>query len=132
VVNFPPRGIGARTLETLQDSARASGCSLWDAVSSVPGSAGAKLGGFVALIDVMRERSQEQTLRAIIEQVIDESGLAAHYRQDKEGEDRLENLQELVSAAESFVMQEGLAATRWRCRSMSRWPRSARARRVRG
>ena len=107
VVNFPPRGIGARTLETLQDSARASGCSLWDAVSSVPGSAGAKLGGFVALIDVMRERSQGQTLRAIIEQVVDESGLAAHYRQDKEGEDRLENLQELVSAAESFVMQEG-------------------------
>ena len=107
VVNFPPRGIGARTLETLQDSARASGCSLWDAVSGVPGSAGAKLGGFVALIDVMRERSEGQTLRAIIEQVIEDSGLAAHYRQDKEGEDRLENLKELVSAAESFVMQEG-------------------------
>lgn len=107
VVNFPPRGIGARTLETLQDSARTSGCSLWDAVSSVAGSAGAKLGSFVALIDVLRERSEGQTLSAIIAQVIEESGLAQHYRQDKEGEDRLANLKELVSAAESFVMQEG-------------------------
>ena len=107
VVNFPPRGIGARTLETLQDSARASGCSLWDAVSSVAGSAGAKLGSFVALIDVLRERSEGQTLSAIITQVVEESGLAAHYRRDKEGEDRLANLKELVSAAESFVMQEG-------------------------
>ena len=107
VLNFPPRGIGARTLETLQDSARVSGCSLWDAVSSVPGSAGAKLGSFAALIDVLRERSQGQSLVAIITQVIEDSGLSAHYRQDKEGEDRLANLQELVSAAESFVMQEG-------------------------
>ncbi|QEA12245.1 UvrD-helicase domain-containing protein [Comamonas flocculans] len=107
VVNFPPRGIGARTLEVLQDAARAAGCSLWDAVSSVGGSAGTKLGGFVALVEVMRERSSGQSLRAIIEQVVEGSGLAGHYRQDKEGEDRLDNLKELVSAAESFVMQEG-------------------------
>ena len=44
VVNFPPRGIGARTLEVLQDAARAAGCSLHDAVSAVPGKAGANLG----------------------------------------------------------------------------------------
>ena len=34
VVNFPPRGIGARSIEVLQDAARASGCSLHDAVSA--------------------------------------------------------------------------------------------------
>ena len=107
VVNFPPRGIGARTLELLQDAARASGCSLWDAVSAMTGSPGSKLKAFVALVDVVRERSQGEPLRAIIEQVVEDSGLAQHYRQDKEGADRLENLQELVSAAESFVMQEG-------------------------
>ncbi|WP_046238240.1 3'-5' exonuclease, partial [Delftia tsuruhatensis] len=36
VVNFPPRGIGARSVETLQDAARSAGCSLHDAVSAVP------------------------------------------------------------------------------------------------
>jgi DNA helicase-2/ATP-dependent DNA helicase PcrA len=48
VVNFPPRGIGARTLETLQDAARAAGCSLHDAVTAVGGAAGTKLQAFVA------------------------------------------------------------------------------------
>jgi DNA helicase-2/ATP-dependent DNA helicase PcrA len=107
VVNFPARGIGARTLETLQDAARTSGCSLHDAVSAVPGKAGANLGAFVALVDVMREQTQGQTLRGIIGQMLEASGLVEHYRNEKEGADRLENLDELVNAAESFVTQEG-------------------------
>ncbi|MBS0390816.1 MAG: UvrD-helicase domain-containing protein, partial [Proteobacteria bacterium] len=107
VVNFPPRGIGARTLEQLQDAARAAGCSLHDAVSSVPGKAGANLGGFVAMIDVLREQTQGQNLRTIIGQMLQASGLLEHYRNEKEGADRLENLDELISAAESFVTQEG-------------------------
>lgn len=107
VVNFPPRGIGARTLEQLQDAARGSGCSLHDAVSSVPGKAGANLGAFVAMVDVMREQTQGRNLRAIIGQVLESSGLLEHYRNEKEGADRLENLDELISAAESFVTQEG-------------------------
>ena len=48
VVNFPPRGIGARSIEQLQDAARAAGCSLHDAVSAMVGKAGANLGAFVA------------------------------------------------------------------------------------
>ena len=107
VVNFPPRGIGARSVETLQDAARSAGCSLHDAVSAVPGAPGTKLAGFVAKIDVLREQTQGRTLREIIEAIEEESGLLEHYRNEKEGADRIENLQELVNAAESFVTQEG-------------------------
>jgi DNA helicase II / ATP-dependent DNA helicase PcrA len=107
VCNFPPRGIGARSIEQLQDAARASGCSLHDAVSVVTGKAGTSLGGFVAKMDVMREQTLKLTLREIIELVLEHSGLIEHYKADKEGADRIENLQELVSAAESFVTQEG-------------------------
>jgi len=107
VVNFPPRGIGARSLEQLQDAARAAGCSLHDAVSTVSGKAGANLGSFVAKIDVLREQSQGLTLREIIELVLDHSGLIEHYRSEREGADRIENLEELVNAAESFVSLEG-------------------------
>ncbi|MET3390617.1 UvrD-helicase domain-containing protein [Variovorax atrisoli] len=107
VVNFPPRGIGARTLETLQDAARAANRSLHDAVSVVGGKAGANLTGFVAKIDVLREQTQGASLREIIELVLDHSGLVEHYRADREGADRIENLEELVNAAESFVTQEG-------------------------
>ncbi len=107
VCNFPPRGIGARSIEQLQDAARASGCSLHDAVSVVTGKAGTSLGSFVAKMDVLREQTAGLTLREIIELVLQHSGLIEHYKADKEGQDRVENLEELVSAAESFVTQEG-------------------------
>ena len=107
VVNFPPRGIGARSIEQLQDIARTSGCSLSDAVSAVPGKAGANLGAFIAKLDVLREQTSGLTLREIIELVLQHSGLEEHYKTEKEGQDRLENLAELVNAAESFVSQEG-------------------------
>ncbi len=107
VVNFPPRGIGARSIEQLQDAARAAGCSLHDAVSATTGKAGANLGAFVAMIDVIREQTEGLTLREIIDLVLDKTGLVQHYRTEKEGADRVENLEELVNAAESFVTQEG-------------------------
>jgi DNA helicase-2/ATP-dependent DNA helicase PcrA len=107
VVNFPPRGIGARSIEQLQDVARAAGCSLHDAVSATTGKAGANLAAFVAMVDVLREQTAGKTLREIIDLVIDKTGLVNHYRAEKEGADRVENLEELVNAAESFVTQEG-------------------------
>ena len=107
VVNFPPRGIGARSIEQLQDAARAAGCSLHDAVSATTGKAGANLGAFVAKIDVLREQTQNLSLREIIELVLQHSGLIEHYRAERDGSERIENLEELASAAESFVMQEG-------------------------
>ncbi len=107
IVNFPPRGIGARSVEQLQDMAKSSGCSLHDAVSAVAGKAGTNIGAFVAKIDVMREQTIGSTLREIIELVLQHSGLEEHYKLDREGQDRLENLAELVNAAESFVGQEG-------------------------
>ncbi|MCX7660089.1 MAG: UvrD-helicase domain-containing protein [Caldimonas manganoxidans] len=107
VVNFPTRGIGARTIEQLQDAARASGRSLYQSVGAVTGKGGANLAAFVALVDAMREATQGLTLREIIEHVIEASGLADFYRTDKEGRERLENLDELVNAAEAFVTQEG-------------------------
>ena len=107
VVNFPPRGIGARSIEQLQDAARALGTSLHDAVSGLPGKAGANIGAFVAMLDVLREQTLGLTLREIIALLLDRSGLVEHYKADREGADRLENLDELLSAAESFVTQEG-------------------------
>ena len=107
VVNFPTRGIGARSIEQLQDAARASGRSLAQSVGAVTGKAGANLQGFVGLLDTVRDATQGLTLREIIEHVLHATGLLDFYKTDKEGQDRIENLEELVNAAESFVTQEG-------------------------
>ncbi len=109
VVNFPPRGIGARTLEQLQDAARAHAQSLYAAVGAVAGKAGANLAAFVRLIDSLRFDTASLPLAEIVEAVIDRSGLVAHYRADKDGLDRVENLEELVNAAAAFVAEEGYA-----------------------
>lgn len=107
VVNFPTRGIGARTIEQLQDAARTSGRSLYQSVGAVTGKGGANVQGFAALVDAMREATRGLTLREIIEHAVERSGLADFYRTEKEGQERLENLDELVNAAEAFVTQEG-------------------------
>ena len=107
VVNFPARGIGARTLELLQDAARASGRSLFQSVGAVTGKGGGNLAGFNTLIDALRDGTRGKTLREIIEAMLQRSGLIDFYRSEKEGQDRIENLDELVNAAEAFVTQEG-------------------------
>jgi len=107
VVNFPARGIGARTIELLQDAARVSGRSLYQSVGAVAGKGGSNLAGFVNLVESMRNLTQGLTLREIISQMLESSGLAEFYRNDKDGAERLENLDELINAAEAFVTQEG-------------------------
>jgi DNA helicase II / ATP-dependent DNA helicase PcrA len=108
VVNFPVRGIGARSLEQLQDMARARGSSLFAAVPSLGGVAGQKLGGFTRLIESMRAEVAGATLARMVEQVIERSGLIAHYQTEKEGQERIENLRELVNAAVTFLSDEGV------------------------
>lgn len=107
VVNFPTRGIGARSIEQLQDAARASGRSLVQSVGALSGRGGAALAAFGKLIEDLRDRTRGMTLREIIQHMLQASGLIDFYRTDKEGQDRIENLEELVNAAEAFVTQEG-------------------------
>jgi DNA helicase-2/ATP-dependent DNA helicase PcrA len=109
VVNFPPRGIGARTLELLQDAARAAGQSLYAAVGGVAGKGGANLAAFVALIDSLRFETANLPLAEIVEATIGRANLLGHYRAEKEGAERIENLEELVTAAAAFVVEEGYA-----------------------
>ncbi len=107
VVNFPPRGIGARTLQQLQDTARGLGTPLWNAAAagSISGKAGAALAGFVKAIDALRVETRLLPLPEAIEHVLEKSGLIAHYRAEKDGQDRVENLEELVTAASGFVRE---------------------------
>jgi DNA helicase-2/ATP-dependent DNA helicase PcrA len=111
VVNFPPRGIGARTLEQLQDRARGQGASLWQAACSgaLTGKAGSSVASFVRMVESMREATRGLPLSEAVAHVVEASGLLGHYRNEKEGQERIENLEELVNAAASFVREADLA-----------------------
>ena len=107
VVNFPARGIGARSIELLQDKARQLGISLYSAVPHVEGKAGSVLAGFVRLIESLRFDGQGLKLNELVALVNDKSGLMAHYQSERDGRDRVENLEELINAAAAFISEEG-------------------------
>jgi DNA helicase-2/ATP-dependent DNA helicase PcrA len=107
VVNFPTRGIGARSIEQLQDAAKQYNVSLYAAVPYVTGKAGTALGAFVRIIEGARFETQNLPLPEMVQVVLEASGLITHYQSEKEGADRIENLEQLVSAATLFVSEEG-------------------------
>ena len=109
VINFPTRGIGARSLEQLQESARAQSCSLWQAAINKVGNGrpGKGLEGFVALIKQMKDDAKGLTLTEMTEIATTMSGLKNFYQLEKEGEDRIANLDELINAAVSFMNNNG-------------------------
>jgi DNA helicase-2/ATP-dependent DNA helicase PcrA len=100
VANFPPRGIGARTIEQLQDAARQGQVSLMKATE------GSKAAPFRLLIENLRNETQGLPLKEAVEVVITKSGLIEHYKAEREGADRIENLEELVNAAAAFTEEE--------------------------
>jgi DNA helicase-2/ATP-dependent DNA helicase PcrA len=107
VVNFPARGIGVRSIETLQAAADQYGISLYAAVPYVTGKAGTLLSGFVKLIEGTRFETQQMALPELVRVVLEQSTLLNHYATEKEGADRIENLEQMVSAATQFVSEEG-------------------------
>jgi DNA helicase-2/ATP-dependent DNA helicase PcrA len=96
VVNFPARGIGTRTVEQIQDVAKASGASLMASVGST------KAATFKKLIEDLKQETAGLPLPEAIEHVVARSGLVEHYKTEREGAERIENLAELTSAAVAF------------------------------
>ncbi len=106
VVNFPTRGIGSRSIEALQDAAHRANSSLYNAAASLSGKAGTAVGAFVRLIETLRSETEGLPLSEVIDHLIEKSGLRQHYLTEKEGRERLENLDELINAAISFLQEE--------------------------
>ena len=114
VVNLPTRGVGAKSLDIIRDAARAQATSLWVAAGAAIGAGmvgpkGAQaVHGFLALIERMARETAGLPLHEQVDRVIALSGLIEHFRKDKgeRGEARIENLEELVSAARGYAPEE--------------------------
>lgn len=110
IVNFPHRGIGEKTLESLRDAAKNGSISLWDAgvgllkTESLPARSAKALSEFIGLIEQLTVNVASLTLEKQVELVVQQSGIYAHYQHAKEerSESRIENLQELVGAAKHY------------------------------
>ncbi|QLG89543.1 UvrD-helicase domain-containing protein [Chitinibacter bivalviorum] len=106
VINFPTRGIGARSVEGVQEKARLEGSTLWQAACGVGGRSAASIGKFVHMIEAMRNQADGLPMTEIVAMMLDLSGLLEHYRNEKDGEERVANLEELINAAATFSVEE--------------------------
>ncbi len=113
VTATPPRGLGVKTMDTIRDHARLKRCSLWTAAVTLlrdlglPARTSLLLTRFLELIERMRRDIQGLDLAEAVEKTIAASGLAEYYAQSKDGkgQDRIENLDELVNAARQYVYE---------------------------
>ena len=88
VVNLPTRGIGAKTLDQLRETARAKGTSLWMAASAciadgLPQRAAQALQAFLQTIDKLAEEVRGLELQSQVDHVVQSSGLIEHYKKEK-------------------------------------------------
>jgi DNA helicase-2/ATP-dependent DNA helicase PcrA len=114
IVNVPARGIGEKTIESIREYARAHDVHMWEAIrlmlanKALPGRAASALGGFIELIEGLAEKVMAMPLHQMTQVVIEQSGLLAYHEAEKgeKGQARVENLEELVSAARAFENDE--------------------------
>ncbi|WP_339513582.1 DNA helicase II [Pseudomonas sp. RL_15y_Pfl2_60] len=114
IINVPARGIGEKTVETIREFARSNDVAMWEAIQLMvagkllPGRASGALAGFIELIENLATKVLEMPLHLMAQTVIEQSGLIAYHQAEKgeKAQARIENLEELVSAARSFENDE--------------------------
>ena len=110
IINLPTRGIGEKTIDQVRQLARELNVSLWQAIKEIIANKGVSaractaLSHFVFLINQLSDEVEPLKLSEQIDLAIKKTGLLEFYRAEKgdKGEARVENLQELVSAASAF------------------------------
>lgn len=114
VINVPPRGIGEKTVESIREFARVHQVSMWEAMAlmiankALAGRASSALAAFMELIENLAAKVLDMPLHLMTQTVVEQSGLVAYHKDEKgeKGQARVENLEELVSAARAFENEE--------------------------
>lgn len=115
ILNQPRRGIGGRTEEVLLERAAGMGNSLWDAIrldplQELPARSLRAVRNFKGLVEALRGEAERQPLAELVRGTIVAAGFEALYgKGDDEAQERLENLNELVSSAHDFETLHGLS-----------------------
>ena len=109
-----PRGIGEKTVEQLREYAREHQCSLWQAIQQLVehrllnGRACNALNAFMLLVEQLEIATADLPLHQCTRHVIEHSGLLTYHKEEKgeKGQSRVENLEELITAAQAFSYQQ--------------------------
>ncbi len=114
VVNYPRRGVGAVTLQRLEEAARDRECSLCevledaDLLKEMRAVVRNRLHDFNLLLESLREGMAEQSPGDLLQELLEELDLLEELRREgPEGEDRIANVQELKAALDDYYEETG-------------------------
>ncbi len=118
VINTPTRGMGLKTINLIRNYAQIEQTSLWESGQKLvkdgklSNRAATSLAAFVNLIDDLEHNNTDQSLAQLFSDIIERTALKDHYLKEppEKAQTRLENLDELINAAETFeISDEDLA-----------------------
>ena len=115
VINIPPRGIGAKTIDIIRARALRNESSLWKAAEDLLETEGLtpraaqSVKGFISDFDKLDEETEDLLFKDMVDHVIQRSGLIEYHKKEagERGRTRVENLGELVTAATDFESPQG-------------------------
>jgi ATP-dependent DNA helicase UvrD/PcrA len=116
IINQPPRGIGKATVEMLHAEAANLGQPVWDVLflgelQNFSARSAKALTAFRDLIVDLRRAAEELPLPALLDRLLEATAYADLYKpNDPEGEARLENIREFLSAAQEFTERQGFGS----------------------
>jgi DNA helicase-2/ATP-dependent DNA helicase PcrA len=115
IINVPGRGIGQKTINTLQSWAKAHDTSLFEALKqvshsviageakqSLPSRIVRALAGFDALMAELAARSHELSLSGLLDEIVEHTGYRKYILDKENGEERWENIMELRNVASEY------------------------------
>lgn len=112
IVNVPARGLGKNSMGLIEQYAASQGLSLWEAfqnahaVSGISNAARNGIKQFVELIEILRNASADHLASTVVRRALEDSGYwdkwASAVDTDPEAAERLDNLSELINAAQDF------------------------------
>lgn len=110
IINTPSRKIGKVTLDKIAAAAQRENCSMLKAISAHRDSLGASVSGFYDLVESLRTFAETNSISELVNEVFEKTGYREFLETDEKGEERAENIGELISGAANYTENNENAA----------------------
>ncbi len=119
IINIPPRGIGAASVDKIRSHAQQQNISMWESSQQHVNSNNSSkrlrdaLAEFMAIFNNIKPKGSSYTLAELVEHILQITGLIQYQQKNypEQAKNKLENLQELINALQQYENQHENTST---------------------